>query len=101
MSKPTLETNDNISLLISWMRWYGRVILLIALFFFVVYYFRQSPASLVIASVMAFVYAPITLYGSYKARKQKPNPALFSIAFVCWTLALIVSARGTIALPVT
>lgn len=101
MSNPTLETNDNISLLVSWMRWYGRVILLIALFFFVVYYFRQSPASLVIASVMAFVYAPITLYGSYKARKQRPNPALFSIAFVCWTLALIVSARGTIALPVT
>jgi signal transduction histidine kinase len=101
MSKSTIEPNDNSSLLIRWMRWYSRVILLIAIFFFIVYAWRQSPASLVIASAMAFVYFPLTLYGSHKARQQRPNPALFSIAFVCWTLALIVSGRGTIALPVT
>lgn len=101
ISKKTIENNDNISLLIRWMRWYSRVIFVIALFFFAVYHLRQSPASLVIASVMAFGYFPLTLYGSYRARQQRPNPALFSIAFVCWTLSLIVSARGTIALPVT
>jgi signal transduction histidine kinase len=101
MSTTTIETNENLSLLVRWMRWYSRVILLIAIFFFAIYALRQSPASLVIASVMAFVYFPLTLYGSHKARQQRPNPALFSIAFVCWTLALIVSGRGTVALPVT
>lgn len=101
MSKATMEINDNISLLIRWMRWYSRVILIIAIFFFIVYAVSQSPASLMIASVMTFVYFPLTLYGSHKARQYQPNPALFSIAFVCWTLALIVSGRGTVALPVT
>jgi signal transduction histidine kinase len=97
----TIETNDNLSLLNRWIRWYSRVILLIAILLFAVYALRQSPASLMIACVMAFVHFPLTLYGSHKAQQQRPNPALFSIAFVCWTLALIVSARGTIALPVT
>jgi hypothetical protein len=68
MTKTTIESNDNLSLLIRWMRWTSRVILLIAIFFFVVYALRQSPASLVIASVMAFVYFPLTPYGSHKAR---------------------------------
>lgn len=101
MSTKPSENNDHLSLLIRWMRWYSRVILLIALFFFAVYAVRQSPASLVIASVMAFVFFPLTVFGSRRARQQRPNPALFSIVFVCWTLALIVAGRGTVALPVT
>ena len=64
MSKETTEITDNSSLLIRWMRWYSRVILLIGAFFFIVFAIRQSPASLVIASIMIFVYFPLTLYGS-------------------------------------
>jgi signal transduction histidine kinase len=101
MSKTAIESNDNFSLLIRWMRWYSRVILFIAIFLFVVYALRQSLASLMIASVMTIVYFPLTLYGSHKARQHQPGPALFSVAFVCWSLALIVSGRGTVALPVT
>jgi len=70
MSKVTLDSNDNSSLLIRWMRWYSRVILLIGAFFFIVYAIRQSPASLVLASIMLFVYFPLTLYGSSKARQR-------------------------------
>ncbi len=101
MIKKVIESNDNLSLLIRWMRWFSRIILLIAVFFFVLYALRQSPASLVIASVMTFIFFPLTLYGSHKARQLLPGPALFSIAFVCWALALVVSGRGTVALPVT
>jgi len=101
MKKTTTEISDNSSLLIRWMRWYSRVILLIGVFFFIVFAFRQSPASLVIASIMIFVYFPLTLYGSRKARQHFFNPALFSIAFVCWSLALVVAGRGVTALPVT
>ena len=55
MSKVTLDSNDNSSLLIRWMRWYSRVILLVGAFFFIVFAIRQSPASLVFASIMLFV----------------------------------------------
>ena len=101
MSKETTDITDNSSLLIRWMRWYSRVILLIGVFFLIVFAIRQSPASLVIASIMVFVYFPLTLYGSRKARQRHFNPALFSIAFVCFSLSLVVAGRGATALPVT
>jgi signal transduction histidine kinase len=83
------------------MNWYSRVILLLGLFFFVIFAMRQSPASLVIGGIMVFVYFPLTLYGTKKARQGQSNPALFSIAFVCWTLVIVVAGRGSVALPVT
>lgn len=101
MSKAILNSNDHSTLLIRWMRWYSRVILFIGVFFLVVFAIRQSPASLVIASIMIFVYFPLSLYGSSKARQGQSNPALFSIAFVCWSLTLVVASRGVTALPVT
>jgi len=101
MGNPAKGSNEHTWLLISWIRWYRRVILLIGGFFFVVFAIRQSPASLVIGSIMIFVYFPITIYGLRKARLNQVNPAIFSIAFVCWTLVLVVAGRGTVALPVT
>jgi signal transduction histidine kinase len=83
------------------MNWYSRVILFLGLFFVLVFAIRQSPASLVIGGIMIFVYFPLTLYGTKKARQNQSNPALFSIAFVCWTLVIVVAGRGSVALPVT
>ena len=101
MSKVTTNTEVQIGLLLLWMRWYNRVILLLGLFFLLIFVIRQSPASLMIGGIMIFVYFPLTLYGLHKARQNQSNPALFSIAFVCWTLVLVVAGRGSIALPVT
>lgn len=101
MSKETIDTSEHTSLLLRWMTWYSRVMLLLGLFFFAVFAVRQSPASLVIGAIMTFVYFPLTVYGSKKARQNQSNPALFSIAFVCWTLVIVVAGRGSVALPVT
>jgi len=101
MGKTTTDTNDHASLLIRWMRWYSRVVLFIGIFFFAVFAIRQSPASLMIASIMTFFYFPLSLFASHKARQHQSNAAILSITFVCWSLALIVAGRGIIVLPVT
>ncbi len=68
-------------------------------FFFILFAIRKSPASLIVAAVATFVFFPVMLYGLRKARQNLPNPALFSIGFVCWSMALVAAARGHTALP--
>jgi signal transduction histidine kinase len=99
MSKAKTDTQDHGLLLVSWMHWFSRVLIFVGIVFFIIFAIRQSPASLIIASITSFVFFPVMLYGLRKARQNRSNPALFSIAFVCWSLALLVAARGSIALP--
>jgi signal transduction histidine kinase len=89
------------SLLINWMRWFNRLLLLIGGFFFVVFAIRNSPASLIFAIIITFIYFPLALFGLRKAREGLATAALFSLTFVCWTLAVVVASRGSTALPLT
>ena len=97
----TSQANNHALLLISWMRWYTRVILILGVFFLMIFAIRQSPASLVIALSMLLVFLPTAVFGSFQAKRGHANPAIFSIAFVCWSLSLLVAGRGIVALPAT
>jgi signal transduction histidine kinase len=99
-SAPGVASSDaKLTLLIKWMRWYSRALLVVGVFFFGVFAVRQSPASLIFAIIMSLVYFPATLYGLKSARKGHAKPAIYTIIFVCWTLALAIASRGTTALP--
>jgi signal transduction histidine kinase len=94
---PVSETQ--VSLLVTWIRWYGWAVFGVGCFFFVVYSIRQSPASIIFAVGLTFFAFPVLRYGLSLARQGRPIPALFSVAVVCWTFALIGAARGSTALP--
>ncbi len=99
-SPPGIAKPDaKLTLLIKWIRWYSRAMLTIGVFFFVVFAIRQSPASLFFAIIMTLVYYPASLYGLKAATKGRAKPAVYTIIFVCWSLALAVASRGTTALP--
>ena len=93
------ETDTKLTLLIKWMRWYSRALLVVGIFFFVVFAIRQSPASLIFAIIMSLIYFPASLYGLKAAKKGRPQPAIYIIIFICWSLALAIASRGTTALP--
>jgi signal transduction histidine kinase len=95
----TLTNDATVSLLITWIRWYGWAVLAVGLFFFVVFAFRQSPASLIFALGLSFFAFPILRHGLSMARKGRSIPALVAVAAVSWTFALIGAARGSTALP--
>ncbi len=92
-------TDAKLTLLIKWIRWYSRALLVVGVFFFVVFAIRQSPASLIFAIIMTLVYYPASLYGLKAAKKGRAAPAIYTIIFVCWSLALAIASRGTTALP--
>ncbi len=94
-----VETDAKLTLLIKWIRWYSRALLIVGLFFFVVFAIRQSPASLIFAIIMSLIYYPASLYGLKAAKKGHAKPAIYIIIFVCWSLALAIASRGTTALP--
>ena len=96
-----MEKHSHMSLLINWMRWFNGLLLIIGGFFFVVFAVRSSPASLLFAIIITVIYFPLALYGLHKARQGMATAALFSLTFVCWTLAIVVASRGSTALPVT
>ena len=96
-----MEKYSHMSLLINWMRWFNGLLLTIGGFFFVVFAVRSSPASLLFAIIITVIYFPLARYGLHKARQGKATAALFSLTFVCWTLAIVVASRGSTALPVT
>ncbi len=96
-----MEKHSHMSLLINWMRWFNGLLLTIGGFFFVVFAVRSSPASLLFAIIITVIYFPLARYGLHKARQGKATAALFSLTFVCWTLAIVVASRGSTALPVT
>jgi hypothetical protein len=96
-----MDKHSHMSLLINWMRWFNGLLLTIGGFFFIVFAVRSSPASLLFAIIITVIYFPLARYGLHKARQGKSNAALFSLTFVCWTLAIVVASRGSTALPVT
>ena len=96
-----MDKHSHMSLLINWMRWFNGLLLTIGGFFFVVFAVRSSPASLLFAIIITVIYFPLARYGLHKARQGKATAALFSLTFVCWTLAIVVASRGSTALPVT
>jgi len=93
------KTDAKLTLLIKWIRWYSRALLIVGLFFFAVFAIRQSPASLIFAIIMSLIYYPASLYGLKSAKKGHAKPAIYIIIFVCWSLALAIASRGTTALP--
>ena len=99
-SAPSIaEADAKLTLLIKWINWYSRALLLVGIFFFVVFAIRQSPASLIFGIIMALIYYPASLYGLKAARNGHAKPAIYIIIFVCWSLALAIASRGTTALP--
>ena len=93
------ETDAKLTLLIKWILWYSRALLVVGIFFFAVFAIRQSPASLIFAIIMTLIYYPASLYGLKAARKGNAKPAIYIIIFICWSLALAIASRGTTALP--
>jgi len=93
------ETDAKLTLLIKWILWYSRALLVVGIFFFAVFAIRQSPASLILAIIMTLIYYPASLYGLKAARKGNAKPAIYIIIFICWSLALAIASRGTTALP--
>ena len=93
------QTDAKLTLLIKWIRWFSRALLIVGIFFYVVFAIRQSPASLIFAIIMTLIYYPASLYGLKAARKGRAKPAIYIIIFVCWSLALAIAGRGTTALP--
>ncbi len=93
------ETDAKLTLLIKWIRWFSRALLIVGVFFFAVFAVRQSPASLIFAIIMSLIYYPASLYGLRAAKKGHAKPAIYIIIFVCWSLALAIASRGTTALP--
>ena len=93
------KTDAKLTLLIKWMRWFSRALLIVGVFFYAVFAIRQSPASLIFAIIMTLIYYPASLYGLKTARKGHAKPAIYIIIFVCWSLALAIAGRGATALP--
>ena len=93
------ETDAKLTLLIKWISWYSRALLVVGTFFFIVFAIRQSPASLIFAIIISLIYYPASLYGLKAARKGHAKPAIYIIIFICWSLALAIASRGTTALP--
>ncbi len=99
-SPPSIAgTDTKLILLIKWIRWYSRALLVVGIFFFIVFAIRQSPASLIFAIIMSLVFFPASLYGLKAAKQGRAQPAIYTIIFVCWSLALAIASRGTTALP--
>jgi signal transduction histidine kinase len=92
-------TDAKLTLLIKWMRWYSRALLIIGVSFFIMFAIRQSPASLIFAIILTLVYFPVSLYGLKTAQNGYAKPAIYIIILICWSLALVVASRGTTALP--
>ena len=99
-SSPSIaQTDAKLTLLIKWIRWFSRALLIVGVFFYAVFAIRQSPASLIFAIIMTLIYYPASLYGLKAARKGHAKPAIYIIIFVCWSLALAIAGRGATALP--
>lgn len=96
-----MKKRSHMSLLVNWMRWFNGLLISVGGLFFVVFAVRGSPASLLFAIIITVIYFPLALYGLHKARQGMTTAALFSLTFVCWTLAMVVAMRGITALPVT
>ncbi len=94
-----VETDAKLSLLIKWMGWFSRAMLIVGCFFFAVFAIRQSPASLGFAIIMTLICYPASLYGLKTARQGRAKPAIYVIISVCWSLALAIASRGSTTLP--
>jgi len=92
-------TDVKLILLIKWIRWYSRALLVFGIFFFIVFAIRQSPASLIFAIIMSLIFFPASLYGLKAAKQGRAQPAIYIIILICWSLALAIASRGTTALP--
>ena len=99
VTNPTLHpASADLSLLLVWLRWYGRVALGLGLFFFLLFALRQSPASLIIGVVLVVVVVPMTRFGARMAGVGRTVPALAVISASIWGVVLLTAARGSTGL---
>jgi len=93
------ESDAKLTLLIKWMGWFSRAMLIVGVFFFAVFAIRKSPASLIFAIIFTLICYPASLYGLKTARQGRAKPAIYIIISVCWSLALAIASRGATTLP--
>ena len=86
------------SLLLVWLRWYGRVALGVGLFFLLLFALRRSPASLIIGTFTLVVIWPVIRFGIGSAERGRRTQAIAVVSATVWALVLITGARGSTAL---
>ena len=94
---PNREGAD-LTLLLNWLRWYGRVALGFALSLFLLFALRGSPASLIIGAFLVAVVFPGIRFGMRVAERGRRVPALVVVSASIWSLVLMSAARGPIGL---
>ncbi len=94
---PTREGAD-LSLLLVWLRWYGRWVLAIGLFLLLLFALRQSPASLIIGAFLVAVVFPVVRFGTHMAARGRTIPALAVVSASIWSVVLLTGARGSTSL---
>ncbi len=90
---------SDLSMLSRWVKWFTWTLATLGAFFLVLFAVYRSPASLIISALMLLVFLPVMLYGMRAVARKRPGLGLASVCFCCWSLALLVAARGHTALP--
>jgi len=97
-TEPPSRIGPDLTLLLSWLRWYGRVALGFAFVLLLLFAIRRSPASFIIGAFLLVVVFPGIRFGSRMAGEGRRVPAIIVVSASIWSLVLISAARGPVGL---